>query len=429
MQHLSESTSVIQSVPRPRRRPHLRVLSRAPSDAPGPSDAADPPEQHAPTLETAAPPRLDRPTPPALDPLTALDRLYTAPFGFVLHPLVNQRARCVPLVLDHPADLAVVSRALELVAAEGGFDARIRRVWQVEARIRLSAAPAATEVMARLRDQTDELLQIATPAIPACARGDVPLALELSSPAPDEVRLRLHLETVTSDDERLEAGLHDAARAIAPLLIDVAGVRPSVRVSRVSSERAQVSCRIGRERLLASALSFAGLDGQRSAEQAVARAAAALAAGEADAAIATAHNALIERGIAAVALALGNAPARVARGLEQHAARRGGCAPLCRWRLRDDAIEGELELPIELATHGRWQLSEIDPDASLALDAARDIALLAACIGMAASLIALEDAVRARALERRRPLPPPRRRRRATPARAEPVARASRPAS
>lgn len=398
MQQLSESTSALpalgcEAIPRPRTRPRLRVLSRA--------------------LGTDA--ELDAANPSLPAASVTLDGLYTAPFAFVLHALVNQRERCVPLVFEHAADLAVVRRALELVAAGGGFEARTRHVWQVEAHICLRGAAAAREVTARLREQTHELVQLATRAIPPCARGEAPLALELLPCTADEVRLRLRLEA--PDDAGLESGLHDAARAIAPFLIRVAGVRPSVRVCRMPSERARVSCSIQRERLLGSALALAGLDGRPSAEHAVERATAALAAGALDAAIAAAHNALIEHGIAAVALALGHAPARVASGLEQHAARGGGCTPLCTWRTHGDGVVGELELPIELATHGRWQADGADNGS--ALDAARDIALLAACIGMAASIIALEDMVRARALEQRRPLPPPRRHRRATPVRAE----------
>jgi hydroxymethylglutaryl-CoA reductase len=403
MQQLSESTSALlelgyKAIPRPRARPRLRVLSRA-------TDVEERPAAKAPIGTNLG-----------HEVLATLDGLYTAPFGFVLHALVNQRERCVPLVFEHAADLAVVRRALELVTAEGGFDARIRDVWQLEAHIRLRGAAAARDVTARLREQTHELVQIATRAIPLCARGEAPLAIELSPTSADEVRLRLRLEA--SDDVGLESALHDAARAMAPFLIRIAGVRPSVRVSRMSSERARVSCCIQRDRLLGSALALAGLDGRPSAEHAVERATAALAAGAVDAAIAAAHNALIEHGIAAVALALGHAPARVASGLEQHAARWGRCTPLCTWRTQGDSIVGELELPIELATHGRWQ-AESSAGSSSGLNAARDIALLAACIGMAASIIALEDMVRARALEQRPSLPPPRRRRRATPVRAE----------
>lgn len=396
MHHLSESTFVIRepgdkAIPRPRGRPRLRVLSRAASDEPQP-------EATVPNLP---------------GPLAVLDRMYSAAFGFVVHPLVNQRARSVPLVLEHAADLAVMRRALELVAAEGGFAARIRHVWQLEASVRSSGSLAAGDFAARLREQTDELLQLAAQAIPPCARGEAPLRLEFLPSSRDEVRLRLQLEASDNDHESLEASLHDAARAIAPFLIRLSGVRPSVRVSRRAGERARVSCRIQRERLLASALQLAGLDGCPSAERAVDRATAALAAGAADAAIAGAHNAVVEHGIAAVALALGNAPTRITRCLEQHAARWGRCAPLCSWTAQGDSVEGELELPVELAMHGRKPTAEPSGDGAATFDRARDIALLAACMGMAASIIALEDAVRARALERTRPLPPPRGRRRA----------------
>jgi hypothetical protein len=302
-QHLSESTSVIlRAVPRPR--PRLHALPPAASAAP-----------------RLAPPL-------SVDPLAALGGLYTAPFGFVVHPLVNQRARCVPLVLDSAADLKALSRALALVAAEGGFDARIRGVWLLEE-------------------------------------------------------------------------------------------RPSVRISSKSVERVCVSCHISRDRLLASALSPADGERRPRSTRAIDRAAAALAVGARDVAIASAHNAMIEHAIAAVALALGSAPGRVTRAVEQHAMRWGRCAPICNWRVRDDIVEGELELPLDIPTHGRRRVDSPNADSSRdsvttaphrEFDPSRDIAVLAACIGMAASLIALEDAVRARALEPHGSAPPPRRR-------------------
>ena len=390
-QHLDESTSVILSaVPRPR--PRLRALPPAASAAP--------------RLALA----------PSADPLAALGGLYTAPFGFVLHPLVNQQARSVPLVLDSAADLTAISRALRLVGAEGGFDARLRHVWRLEARIRLSAR-AAPEVTSRLSERTTELTQIATRAIPACARGEAPLALEILPPSAGDVRLRLQLEAIES--EPLVSHLHDAARALAPVLHHIAGARPSVRISSKSIERVCVSCHVSRDRLLASALSQAGGERPPGSARAIERAAAALALGARDVAIASAHNAMIEHGVAAVALALGSAPGRVTGAVEQHAMRWGRCAPLCNWRVRDEVVEGELELPLDIPTQGRRRVdapnagSRRDPLTAAPqpeLDPSRDIALLAACIGMCASLIALEDAVRARALEPRGSVPPPRRR-------------------
>lgn len=380
MQHLSESTAIIRqavyrAVPRPSGRPQLRVLQGAPRPSRVPGE------------------------------------LYTASFGFVLDALVNERTRCVPLLLDDTAELELFRRVLGLVARSGGFDARFLPVSRLEARIRLTGVRAAGDVTASLRELRSDLSQRATRAVPPCARGGEPVALELLPSDRGEVSVRLFFEA-TGHEER-EAALHDAARAIAPLLMRAAGVRPSVRVCNTSTERARVSCRIRQDHLLESALSGAGLDGrpptEQAAQQAVERAVAALASGASAGAVAAAHNLVVEQGIAAVALALGNAPGRVTGRLEQYAGRFGDTAPLCSWRSSGDAVEGQLELPLELATHGRWARGDgalLDavpfdaaPDAFDAIDPARDIALLAACIGMAASLVGLADAVRVRALD------------------------------
>lgn len=232
--------------------------------------------------------------------------------------------------------------------------------------------------------------------------------------APDLVALERAVRLIES-----EGGFAAGVQPVAcPVLHDLAGARPSLRVGSELSVR--VRCRVSRARLVASALERAVVI-PPDAERAVDRAVAALACGDRDAAIASAHNAMVVHGIGAVALALGNAPGRVSRGVERYAARLGRCAPLCSWRVRGALIEGELELPLELSVLRRSSVraptGNDRPPAGRDQEPGGDVALLAACVGMAASLTALEDAVRTRASERRPPAPPPRRRR-STPARA-----------
>ncbi len=271
------------------------------------------------------------PTPPCAEPvpraeepgeaggtgdLASLGGVYTAPFGFTLNALINRTLRSVPLVFDDAAELPALERALDLVAREGGFDARVAsRVDSAASRTRSSVA----------------------------------------------------------------------------LIV--------------------VRCRIEVEGLSAAALENMGAADERgSVERAVYRAAAALAEGAHDSAIAVAHNCMIESGVAAVALALGNAPGRVIAEPERHAARHGGRQPLCTWSIQGDAVEGELELPLDIATHGRWRApAELTQGEGARLSDSVDIGMLAACIGMASSVVALEDAVRVRLQERRRAPPPARR--------------------
>jgi hydroxymethylglutaryl-CoA reductase len=387
MEPINESTVVtLRPVPRPR----LRVLRSIPNSEP---------------VGPASQPSTSDPT----GNMAALDRVYTAPFGFVLTALVNRELRSVPLIIDDAAELAAVGQALDLVRGDGGFDASVSCVWHVEARIHLSGTDEADDAAARVRALEAELLELATAALPPGTTLTQPLALERLPSAPDALLFRLHAEA--RDGENLESALYDAARAIAPALGSFSGVRPSMRVRCQRVERIRVRCRIDVERLISTVLGQTA-GAASSAEHAVDRAAAALGAGGRDASIAAAHNAMIESGVAAVALALGNAPGPVVASAQRHAARGACCQPLCIWRVVGGAVHGELELPVVLATHGRWRAPERRTlEDGAPLTAALDVGMLAACIGVASSVVALEDTLRVRIREESRSLPPPRRRR------------------
>jgi hydroxymethylglutaryl-CoA reductase len=386
MEPINDSTVVtLRPVPRPR----LRVLRSTPNSHPNGS---------APQPSTSD----------VAGNMAALDSVYTAPFGFVLTALVNRELRSVPLIIDDPAELAAVGQALDLVRGDGGFDASVSCVWLVEARIHLSGTHEADAAAVRVRALEAELLELATAALPSTTTLSQPLALERLPSAPDALLFRLHAEAHAG--ENLASALYDAARAIAPALGNLSGVRPSVRVHGQRIERIRVRCRIDVERLICTALGKTP-GATSNAEHAVHRAAAALGASGRDASIAAAHNAMIESGVAAVALALGNAPGPVVASAQRHAGRGACCQPLCTWRVVGDAVHGELELPVALATHGRWRAPGRRLEDGAPLTAALDVGMLAACIGAASSVVALEDTLRVRMREWRRPLPPPRRRR------------------
>lgn len=387
MMHPTDDSTVV--APRPIPRPRLRVVRATPD-----SRSAPP----------AAQPRADDPTGNA----AAIHGVYSGPFGFVLDALVNREARGVPLVLDEADELAALARALDLVRGDGGFDASAASVWHVEARIQLSGTDEAEPAAARVRALQAELLERARAALPQGVSLSQPLALERLPSASDALLYRLHAEA--DDGAALESAVYDAARAIAPILGHLSGVRPSVRVQRQRGVRIRVRCRIAFERLIAAVLAKTA-GAASGAHHAVYRATAALAAGEREAAIAAAHNAIVESGMAAVGLALGNAPERVVAGAHRHAARSGGCQPLCTWRAEANAVQGDLELPVVIATHGRWRApADRTLEDGAPLTDALDIGMLAACIGMAASVVALEDTLRVR-IQERLALPPARRQR------------------
>jgi Hydroxymethylglutaryl-coenzyme A reductase len=341
--------------------------------------------------------------------LASLASTYSAPFGFVHNAQVNRARRSVPLLIDDAAELSAVGRALELVSDEGGFEARLLRRCRVEARICLSGTHDAASAAASIRACQQELLERARAALAIDLQLAGPLVLELLSTAEDALLLSLRIEAPAA--EALESALQVAALALVPAVSRLTGVHPSVRVTCASIERLHVSCRVDVEHLSTAALAAPGQGwSARSAEHAIYRATAALGTAGRDSAVAAAHNEMIASGIAAVALALGNAPGRVFADAQRHAARDGGCLPLCSWRAVGDAVQGDLELPLHISTHGRWRAPEQPTGAGdPALSPDVDIALLAACVGMACSLVALEDALSVRVHDELRALSPARR--------------------
>jgi hydroxymethylglutaryl-CoA reductase len=378
-----------------------RSDTSASGDAIRPEPAKPRPEPDEPRAEQSQPrvEGLGQPAAVAAPASAApLGSVYAAPFGFVLRATVNRARRSVPVVIEDPDQLDAIARALELVAGDGGFDAYASSSRRVEAHIRLRGAHAASAASS-IRALSGELLDLASDALPGELTLREPLALELPSSADDALLVGLGLSVPA--DAHLENALYGAACAIAPALSRLAGVTPNVRVTSKVIDHFRVRCRIDTERLIDAALEANGpLHAAQLDECAVPRAVAALAAGERQRTVAAAHNGLVASGVAAVALALGNAPARVIAEAERHATRNGGRQPLCAWRVIGGDVQGELELPLGITTHGRWRAtgesaSTVSPQPSPALD----IGMLAACIGMAASVVALMDAVRLRIQE------------------------------
>jgi hypothetical protein len=395
MQPIDDSTVIaIRSVPRSR----LSTFVSAPNEV----ARARPP----------APRHDDRRTDDRRTDVAPLGAVYTAPFGFVLHALINHAQRSVPLVVVDEHELEAIGRALELVGGDGGFEARARPIARLEARICVSGAHEADRAAARVKAMETELLELATAALPRDLELSEGLTFELLPCAEDALLIGLRCEA--PDGKRVENAMHAAAQAILPVLSRLSGVDPSLRVTCTRIECTRVHCRIDARRLVDTALGSAGARvAPASVEQAIYRATAALGAGARNDALAAAHNGLIASGVAAVALAFGNAQRRVFADAERHATRAGGCQPLCTWRAVGDAVHGELELPLVITPHCRRRCPDErahsdgtshDPSS----DAPLDISMLAACIGMASSVVALTDAVRVRVLEERRVASPPR---------------------
>ena len=107
---------------------------------------------------------------------------------------------------------------------------------------------------------------------------------------------------------------------------------------------------------------------------------------------ATTHNKGIMNGVDAVVIATGNDWRAVEAGAHAYAARSGRYAPLCVWRATATISVGALEMPLALGTVGGP--SRVHDGARLGLrivgvSSATELAMVAACVGMASNLAAL----------------------------------------
>ena len=105
------------------------------------------------------------------------------------------------------------------------------------------------------------------------------------------------------------------------------------------------------------------------------------------------HNKGIMNGVDPVVIATGNDWRAVEAGAHAYAARGGRYGPLCTWRRGDDgALVGAMELPIALGTVGGTLRVHDGARFGLevaSVDSAQELAMLAACVGVASNLAAL----------------------------------------
>jgi len=179
--------------------------------------------------------------------------------------------------------------------------------------------------------------------------------------------------------------INTVAEAVADRLAHLAHAKVGLRIlSNLCDKRCvRVRCRVP-----ASVLATDDMDGQAVIDGIV----NASRFAELDPYRAATHNKGIMNGVDAVVIATGNDWRAVEAGAHAFAARSGRYAPLSIWRRDGDALSGILELPLALGTVGGTL--RVHPSARLSLriagvEAASDLAAVAAAVGLASNLAAV----------------------------------------
>ena len=308
---------------------------------------------------------------------------YAMPFALALNLRMNGRDYLAPMVVEEPSVVAAASNAAKIVRLGGGFEADADEPLMI-AQIQLEAVPDAGAARRAILGAEAELLAQADASVSnLCVHGGGARAIEVRDLG--EGMLVVHV-LVDCRDAMGANLVNTVAEALSPRVAALAGGEAGLRIlSNLCDRRlARARCSIPCE-----SLAFDRYSGEQVRDAIV----AASRFAERDPYRAATHNKGIMNGIDPVAIATGNDWRAVEAGAHAFAARSGQYSPLCTWRRGDDgALVGSLEVPLALGVVGGTL--RVHEAARFGLrvsgvDSAQELAMLAACVGMASNLAAL----------------------------------------
>lgn len=306
---------------------------------------------------------------------------YAMPFALALNVQMNGRDYLAPMVVEEPSVVAAASNAARIVRASGGFEAEADPPLMI-AQVQLDCAPEGAK--RAIEEHKRELLDIADRSVPNLVeRGGGARDIEVR----DLGGGWLVLHVIVDCRDAMGANLvNTVAEAVADRAAELAGARVGLRILSNLSDRRNVRVRCA---IATRDLAFDGYSGEDVRDRIV----RASEFAERDPYRAATHNKGIMNGIDPVVIATGNDWRAVEAGAHAFAARNGRYAPLCTWRRGDDgALVGQMEIPLALGTVGGTL--RVHDGARFGLrvagvESAQELAMLAACVGVASNLAAL----------------------------------------
>jgi hydroxymethylglutaryl-CoA reductase len=317
---------------------------------------------------------------------------FSLPNAVAVNFVINGVERVVPMVIEEPSVVAAVSNMARLSRVVGGFLADSdpqRTIGQVQ--LVQVADPQATA--AKIRAAIPALWDVAAAVHPRLVeRGGGLRDMVVRTPTYDEpgrptehmVVLQFVLDCVDAMGANM---VNTIAERLAPDLEVLTGERVGLRIlSNLADQRlSRASIRLRPEHLATE-----GFDGAEVAEGI----AAAWRFAWADPYRAATHNKGVMNGIDAVAIATGNDWRAIEAGAHAWCCRDGQYRPMTRWEVEaDGSLRGSLELPLQFATVGGPIKVHPTVQANLAVlgsTTARDLAAVAAAVGLAQNLGALK---------------------------------------
>ncbi len=306
---------------------------------------------------------------------------YSMPFALALNVQMNGRDYLAPMVVEEPSVVAAASNAAKIIRAGGGFEADADAPLMI-AQVQLEGA--RDSAAAAILEAQAELLTLADRSVPNLAcRGGGARELEVRELGGGCVVVHVLVDCRDAMGANL---VNTVAEALADRLAELAGARVGLRILSNLCDRRNVRVRCA---IPSADLAFDGYRGDDVRDRVV----RASELAERDPYRAATHNKGIMNGIDPVVIATGNDWRAVEAGAHASAARNGRYEPLCTWRRGDDgALVGQMEVPLALGTVGGTL--RVHDGARFGLrvagvESAQELAMLAACVGVASNLAAL----------------------------------------
>jgi hydroxymethylglutaryl-CoA reductase len=305
------------------------------------------------------------------------------PLGVGLNLIVDDRSYLVPMATEEPSVIAALSNG-----------AKIAQVFRTQQQQRLMRGQIVfyevanpEQVIEKIKQGETQIFEQAQLSYPSIVKRGGGLR---------KIQYRILDDRFVSVDFLADTKDAMGANIINSILEGVAGLFrawfPDQQIlfsilSNLATEAVvQVHCKIPFERL-----SLSG-NGREVAE----KIAVASAFAQVDPYRAVTHNKGIMNGIEAVILATGNDTRAVSAACHAYAARNGHYQGLSQWHVTADGLEGEIELPLAVATVGG--ATKVLPKAQAALELlnvqnAAELSRVLAAVGLAQNLAALKALV------------------------------------
>ncbi|AUJ29142.1 hydroxymethylglutaryl-CoA reductase, degradative [Liquorilactobacillus hordei] len=307
---------------------------------------------------------------------------YSYPEGIAFHYLINNKDYIVPMVTEEPSVVAASSHGASIIAKAGGFFASTSERLMI-GQIIVENVEDTENLTKKIQKIGKELLLVADQAHPSLKRrGGGTRWLKTRILAADLVTIDIAIDV----QEAMGANMiNTMLEAVAKKLEEL--LNQQVLMSILSNYATECVARATCE-IPVVLLAKKGISGENIAQ----KISQASRVAQLDPYRAVTHNKGIMNGVDAVVMASGNDWRAIESGAHAYAARNGQYRGLSTWKLSNNCLIGELELPLPVGfvggSIGIIPLVKVNQDL-LKITSAQELECVIVSVGLAQNLAAL----------------------------------------